>query len=130
MKKRETWRSDLFRFIDEQEAAVFEYGVLDCCLFAASAVEVMTGEDPAAGFRGQYINEFSGMKALAAAGYRDQFDFLERNFTEVEPAFTQAGDVVVYQNSVGVCAGQTSAFISESGLSFIDTINVERAFRV
>ena len=62
------WRGRLDAFIAERMNTPFAWGVHDCCLFAADAVFVMTGDDPAAGLRGTYSDAASAARVLAANG--------------------------------------------------------------
>ena len=48
------WQGALDRFLTAHRETRFQYGVWDCCLFACDAIEVMTGVDVAAQFRGRY----------------------------------------------------------------------------
>src|SRR5258708_4686376 len=54
MKRLEDWVVRLEAFIKERTAQPFKWGSQDCCLFAADAIEAITGVDLAADFRGKY----------------------------------------------------------------------------
>jgi hypothetical protein len=48
------WQTRLDVFLRENGNRRFKYGEWDCCLFVASAIEAMTGVDPAQKYRGKY----------------------------------------------------------------------------
>jgi hypothetical protein len=60
------WQSRLHAFLQEHQQESFHYGRWDCCLFVCEAVAVMTGVDPAAGYRGTYSSRAGARDALLA----------------------------------------------------------------
>ena len=50
----------------EHRFDAFSYGRFDCCLFVCDAISVMTGVDPAAGFRGTYSSRAEARRAILA----------------------------------------------------------------
>lgn len=104
-----------------------------CATFAADVVLAMTDEDP--------LPERD--EAIAAAyvrmrreGFESLTDALVAKVgVQVPPAFAQRGDVVVRRvedgtDAIGICCGRESAFLSDDGLVFWPTLEVEAAFRV
>jgi hypothetical protein len=61
------WQGRLARLFAERREASFEWGTHDCAMFAADAVLAVTGEDPAAEFRGKYKSESGAAKILKTA---------------------------------------------------------------
>lgn len=88
------WQEGLEACLAERVARPFEWGIHDCCMFAADCVLACTGVDPAEDLRGTYsdidgalevVAEHGGLPAIAAA----------RLGPEIAPALAQVGDVAV-----------------------------------
>jgi hypothetical protein len=58
------WPIRLEAFLTRHWTDSFTYGTRDCCLFPCSAIEVMTGTDPAATFRGSYTTRAGALQAM------------------------------------------------------------------
>lgn len=92
------WPLRLEALMAERLAAPFEWGVRDCCLWAADVVLAVTGHDPAADLRGTYssadgapaiIKRLRGIPAACA----------DRLGPEVLPALAQVGDVGLFEEA-------------------------------
>lgn len=119
------WEIRLNAVIDKYQRLPFEWGKLDCVLFAAAAAWCLTQKDAAAPWRGTYrdragarklIDSFGGLEALvdktcATAGIK-----LER----IDKAFAQRGDVCLVETETGpalaVCVGSEVVGKSETGM--------------
>jgi hypothetical protein len=62
------WPERLAALFAAREAAPFEWGVHDCCLFVADAVLAVTGHDPAADLRGTYTTAAEAVRVLGQHG--------------------------------------------------------------
>lgn len=62
----EDWERRLLDFVEARRTVPFVWGTNDCALFAADWVAALTGEDPAAWFRGRYTTEGGAARALLA----------------------------------------------------------------
>lgn len=113
MMRRSTWEADLSAYLATMADAVFEYGEVDCALFAAGAVRAMTGEDPARAFRDKYNSMKTSLSALRKYGRGTLVDTIDDLFPEKPVAFASRGDLVFYDGSVGVCIGPVALFIGE-----------------
>ena len=102
MSRRDDWPVRLQACINEWSAAPFEFGVRDCALFAAAAVEAMTGVDIADGLRG-YSSEAEGLAIVRAAGFHDYTDV----FTKMFPAADRlrVGDIAMVERQDVVAMG-------------------------
>jgi len=58
----------LSRFLSAAATRGFAWGRHDCMLFAADWAKALTGVDPAAGWRGTYLDETEARAVLSAAG--------------------------------------------------------------
>ena len=78
-----TWEDSLSNYIAIKRHEPFEYGVNDCCLFAAGAVEAITGEDPMPEFRGKYDSLKTSLQVIKDIGAGT----LEATMDAKSPAF-------------------------------------------
>lgn len=115
MKRLPNWERALSDYLRSMADAQYEYGRLDCGLFVAGAVLAMTGDDPAAAFRGKYNSVTGAAKALKRIGAGDLKSTLDRMFDRKEPSFAHRGDLIWNGEAVGVCAGAYALFIAAAG---------------
>jgi hypothetical protein len=109
MIKREHYlEQHLEGILAEREHTPFKWGENDCALFAADAIEAMTGCDIAADFRNQYENEVGAALAIkritggssladAAAYCANKHGMVEYEF----PLMAKRGDLVLVRNRDG-----------------------------
>ena len=83
LQRRADWRPRLTEYLARVAGARFRPGQHDCALFAAGAVEAMTGHDPAAEWRGTYRTLEEGRVVLAGQGYADQVGLVADLFQAV-----------------------------------------------
>lgn len=104
-------------------------------MFAAGAVEVMTGTDLARGWRG-YRTLAEGERRLRAAGVDGLEAMVASRLPEVAPAFAQVGDVAMMRAdgytgiALGIVQGEGVYVVSPGGAAVISRMLMERAFRV
>lgn len=127
------WHARLIALIEERRAQPFVWGVNDCCLWPADAVLAMTGNDPAADFRGAYCNPrgahdvLSKLGGMAAAGARCG--------QEIPPLCAQVGDVGLVSSDGkrdrgAVCIGEQWLAVVKDGLGLVDLKCATKAWRV
>lgn len=114
----DNWESKLAVYLEN--VGPFEWGKNDCCLFAANAVEVMTGVDPAKKYRG-YKTKIGAAKKIKDVGIEGAWT---AEFGDpINPKLCQRGDVVFFANAndpaVGICIGSEFAAMGENGLIII-----------
>lgn len=103
MQRRPDWEQRLAAFLEETKVRPFEWGRCDCALFAAGAVEAVTGEDHGAAFRGRYRSPQGSLRALRRQGFGDVFGPFDAALGErVPPLLLRRGDIVAREGSVGV----------------------------
>lgn len=128
------WRSRLTAYLVETAGNGFRYGSNDCALFAAGAVRAMTGEDPAAAWRGSYTTLEGGLKRLMKAGFENHIALVDSLLTEVPPAFAQVGDIVLVDApdgpALGVVSGEAVACLAPQGLGYLPREAALRAWTV
>jgi len=110
------WELRLQEKIDNVQP--FEWGTNDCCMFAVSVVEAITGVDHGIAYRGYKTKRGAASRLLKAGG-------TESIATDALGApksykFARRGDVVSYKSveeiALGICIGDKIAAVSDNGL--------------
>ncbi|MDA3888699.1 MAG: hypothetical protein PF443_07845 [Allgaiera sp.] len=134
MKRFTDWQSRLISYLHDVLRRPFQEGMHDCALFAAGAVEAMTGEDYAAPYRGRYTTTLGGLRILRKDGYDDHVALAAAHLAEVPGAFAQPGDLAVIPTddgpSLGVVQGDRVYCLLPIGLGLEPLSSATRAFRV
>lgn len=108
------WERRLSDFLAQPFA--FEWGTMDCALFACAAVEALTGTHPYPEFPGTYSDRIGAARALRKLGKGTLEATFGQKFEEVPPAFARRGDVVMAEmGAMGVCVGAAAMFLAEEG---------------
>jgi hypothetical protein len=129
--RREDWDSRLAGVIDAWAKEPFEWGVHDCALWAAAAVEAQTGKDFAAPFRGKYTSQKGAAVALRKYGAGTLEATMTKFLDEPIPvAFAKRGDIVMRDGNVGVCVGYYALFVGDEGLEQIAAMACQKAWAV
>ena len=96
----------LAKFLAENQHRPFCWGSWDCCLFAADAVQVQTGIDYAADYRGSYRTELGAARLLKRHGHDSIRDAITAQLGEPLPAtLCHRGDVVLVEHNGVEAAG-------------------------
>lgn len=100
------WPSRLNEFIHSRRSTPFQWGQHDCCLFAADAVQAITGDDHAAEYRGKYTTELGAARALKKHGNGTLEATLTAKLGDPIPRLRASrGDVVAVNTKDGVALG-------------------------
>ncbi len=138
-RRKKRWASRLTELVAAARSKPFTRGRFDCVMFAADAVLVVTGRDPAEGFRGTYATAEEAARAMIKYAGRPDVSSVVTKALGVEPSddvrLARRGDVVAVETekgeAVGVCVGEFAAVpIEGSGLMFIPTRSALRVWRV
>lgn len=131
------WHSRLSDYIDAVRRTPFAYGRHDCALFAAGAVEAMTGVDPSVELRGKYKTLGGGLRQLKRLGFADHGEFAAFLFEEVHPSHAQIGDIAAIDLgggaiALGVVQGARIFVLRPDvqGMATVDLLTASKAFRV
>lgn len=133
--RRRDWKARLTDFVVRAAREPYALGRHDCALFAAGAVEAVTGHDPAADWRGDYGSKTAGLRALRQAGHADHIAVAAALLEEIHPAFAAAGDIAVVADDptgasvLGVVQGEMVYVLRETGLGLVPRTAMTRAFR-
>lgn len=117
MRRLPDWEERLGAYINQVRDAPFRYGEHDCILHSARAVEVMTGTDIAAGYRGEYDSQAGAAAILKAKGQGTLLRTLDATLERRKPSRARRGDLVWFEGSVGVCVGREALFVGEERLA-------------
>lgn len=130
------WKSRLGTYVAGQFNQPFRPGIFDCAIFAAGAVEAMTGVDLSAPFKGRYSTLEAGIEALRAAGHANHLALIIDTFDEVHPAFAQPGDIALLDGgdhaAIGIVQGEHIYALrgDAGGVGLAPRDAMQRAWRV
>lgn len=128
------WEQSLFAFTKDRLRTPYAWGENDCILFAADAVEAMTGEDLAADHRGTYNGPESAARIIGRAGASDLASFVGLYLPEIPVALAGRGDIGIAEGPHGdfaaVCQGRTYIGPSANGIIHVKRAQIFRAFKV
>ena len=116
MHRLDDWESRLGEYLAGHRRTPFAWGIHDCVLFAAGAVEALTGVDPAADVRGRYATAIGSKRTLTRMGYASVEALADAHLSRTNTAMAQRGDVVMADGSLGVCVGRDALFPGTDGL--------------
>lgn len=126
------WQAALSAFVAARRSMPFAWGSNDCCLFAADAVQAMTGVDHAAELRGyssaleagRLVEARGGLARIAAGALGEP----------VAPLFAAVGDVVLIENEgrdlLALCNGTTALAPGPLGLVVLGMDAAKATWRV
>ena len=125
----------LAQFLAENQQRPFAWGKWDCCLFAAGAVQVQTGIDYAADYRGRYTTALGAKRILTRFGHSDIRSAISEQLGEpVAAPLCQRGDVVLVghaENTVaGIVFGTHVWVIDTHGMMQLGTAHAQCGWRV
>lgn len=126
------WQLRFSDFVQTRAHVPFAWGRNDCCLFAADAVQALTGIDHAAALRG-YDNAIAAQRLIYARGgiRRIATDALG---LEIKPVFASVGDLVLLENAgrelLAVCNGTCALAPGGDGMAVLSMNAALAAWRV
>jgi hypothetical protein len=138
------WQSRFSKVVKDYQRSAFEWGVHDCCLFVCDCIVALTGQDPAAEFRGKYDNEEQARQLVqdyCGGGIEDLVTVMSERFgyPEISPISAQRGDLglitawsssVNFSATMGICVGGQFAFMGLGEMKYVPYGLVARAWRV
>lgn len=135
------WTDALEAFM--RKPLVFEWGVSDCCLVSADAVNTITNVDIASEFRNQYTTQLGAFKTIATVTggktVEDAVCYCAAKHGLVEwthPLCAQRGDLVLVKNADDLIAGfvamdgKNILSVGEGGLVRLPLTAIHRAWKV
>jgi len=113
------WPSRFAELVDSSRARPFEWGAHDCCLWAASAVDAITGRDPGAQWRGAYTDARGALDLLEGIGDLEGAGALTGKPIPIGNAFVGDVGLVTWPDgteSLAVCSGHDWMCAGDAGL--------------
>jgi hypothetical protein len=130
MKRSTDWQNSLMIYLSGVHSIPFQYGIHDCALFCAGAIEAMTGVDLAKGHRG-YASRADGIRKMRKAGFDDHVAYFASHLPECHPLEAQAGDLAVLDDAaMGVVQGRGIYVLTDGLMTTVSLLQAKRAFRV
>lgn len=134
MTRLPDWRSRFQNFLSENANRVFNPGEWDCSLLTSGGVNAITGNDPAAPYRGNYSTVEEGQALLQADGYADQIAFVESLFSEIPILQASVGDIAVVEQlgeqGLGLVTGSSIAVVTLKRMGQVPLSKASRIFKV
>lgn len=125
----------LTAYLKERADRPFEWGVNDCCIFAADWVRLVTGRDHAADLRGVYRTASGAKLVMRAHGGPSRIATEALGIPLPTVATAQRGDVVLFESgngpALGICAGEKFAAVRPvGGVGYFSMRHAVTAWRV
>lgn len=93
------WENDVLAYFEQHRMTRFEWGVFDCCSFAADVVKRATGVDYYEAFSGHYTTERGAIRALRKYGHKTLQNTLQHALGDVvAPLQLRRGDLALVKN--------------------------------
>lgn len=130
--RRYDWQIQFAEFVRERLSMPFAWGSNDCCTFAASAIEAITGINPMADVT-PYDSEMAAARLILRAG---DLQALASQFlgAPLPPLMAAVGDVVLVMNAgrelLAVCNGGTALAPGALGIEVVGMESAVAAWRV
>ena len=142
LQRKDNWQSALHAYLEGLREVRFGYGAFDCGLFAAGAIEAVTGVDMAEPLRGSYRSRSEALCAIGrlcgGSTAADVAEYLTRlhGLPEVRIQFAWRGDLVqigrgrASRFGVVSISGRHLLTPGRVGLVSLPLIRADRAWRV
>lgn len=128
--RREDWTEKLAESIEASRIKPFAYGQHDCVLFALGVADSLTGADLASRFKGEYSTDLGAARMIKRMA-PTLADAVDTEFRRQSVELSGRGDLVLYENCLGVCDGPVSLFLQPvSGLMGVPTLDCSHSWRV
>lgn len=134
MKRRPDWNARLHAYVDAVKRLPFDWGEHNCATFAAGAIEAMTGENLANGYR--FKTERGALQAMKRAGFDNLADLAAAKLPEIHISQARLGDVAAIPTDsafgyvLGIVNGETILALRPDGMGLAPLFTATRAFRV
>jgi len=142
MNRLDNWQANLSDLIRKRQNQPFDIVNFNCLMWALEAVEAITGESHYSLFAGKFKTAKGAAKILRTKGKAEtSAQFLEQLLGERQHIFfVRKGDIVVTDSEdpllilpsdvalfgppVGVCYGELTYFVGETGLVSLNTLQL------
>ncbi len=111
------WEGMLAAHIREARAASFAWGTHDCVLWCAEWIRKLTGQDPAADWRGAYGSKEEADAIISSLGAGDAGELASLHLQEIPVSRARRGDIMLHPSgTLGICDGAFAFFVTTEGL--------------
>lgn len=114
MRRFPDWETRLAAYLETLRDQPFRWGSLDCAIFAAGAVNAMTGVDPMRGLRG-YRSEAGAEKVLKEKAGGTLVRFMNSKFERVPVGLAHRGDLVMVDGGLAIAMGDVAIQVGQHG---------------
>lgn len=130
LTRLDKWEDRLSQYISSVRDTPFVWGAHDCCIFAADAIQAMTGIDLMPEERGCYDSSTSAMLLLKRQGFASAEQKLDSLLEVIPIGRAHRGDIALAYDNAGVVAGDFAWMIDDDGLVRIPRAEWSRAWKV
>lgn len=121
MRRKEDWHDRMWAMLDTLADSSFEYGKIDCCIFAAKLVDSMCETEYEKELVKHYQDENTAKAYIEVSGGLEEA--VSSYLGQSKQGKPQRGDVVMFAGelgqTLGICVGSTIASISSDGVVFV-----------
>lgn len=136
--KVDGWQNLLIEYLSECARSSFRPGKLDCGLFFAEGLKIMTGGDLDIGepFRGNYRTIEGGLEIARGLGYSDHATYAESFFpSHPSVLWASLGDGAVLEDAegvpvLGIVQGENIYVMGLQGMGLVPLTAAKRTFPV
>lgn len=125
-----TNKREVFNYVKSVANKPFVWGVLDCTLFSAFALDKLLGQDRAQEHAGQWSNAEEAIAYSVANDLTLESWFTDNGCEEIPVNYQQTGDLMLINTlefdgepwvSAGVCLGVNTAVCTANGVEMFKT---------
>lgn len=142
MARLDNWQNELQLFIAENQNKPFDFASWNCMFWVLACIEVVTGVDKAAQYKGKFKSERTAATLLRKLDdVSNSLEFLEKHFGNTRPiGLARMGDIVLVDPAnvdidlphdidlfgvvPGICYGNNSYFLGKAGLIEVETLRL------
>jgi len=136
----DNWPERLAELIEGRLEKPFEWARNDCVTFACDAIEAVTGENPAEGFRGRYSTEVGARETVADYGPDLEAavtaQMARLGYPEISLRVANRGDIALHDGPLGAglgvlgMDGKSVLAPGPEGLRAVPLLECKRAWKV
>lgn len=119
--RKSDWEDRLNAYIAKVRDKPHAYGVHDCMIFSANAVQALTGRDLAKGHRRKYKDKIGAARHLKSLGFDSPEAMIDSLLDEKPVGFAQRGDIILTDDGIPgvVFDGDTALVIADDNLGLV-----------
>jgi hypothetical protein len=119
--RKEDWHDRMWATLDDLANTQFEYGKIDCCIFAAKVVDAMCDTEYEKELAKHYRDEDTAKAYIEVSGGLEQA--VSSHIGQSKQGKPQRGNVVMFAGelgqTLGICVGSTIASVNSDGVVFV-----------